>query len=257
MKKHWLLLLLLPLWLVACSDTNKDEFAAYRHMTSQEIFNQGEKSLAKKNYSDAVKYFEALDAIYPFGPYARQGQLDVIYAYYMDNDEASALASADRYIRLYPRDRGVDYALYMKGLITFTEGLSWLQRWAGSDPAPRDITNLQHAFNAFAIIVSDFPSSIYYQDSLIRMAYIRNLLARRDVLIAQFYYEKRSYVASANRANEVVQHFQGSPYVIPALALMVKSYQALHLPDMANNSLKVLRANYPNAPELKDLKESK
>ena len=79
--KKLIVLSVLTFLLVSCS-SNKDELAAYRHKTSAEIFNGAEKALANKSYGDAVKGFEALDAIYPFGPYAQQGQLDIIYTYY-------------------------------------------------------------------------------------------------------------------------------------------------------------------------------
>jgi outer membrane protein assembly factor BamD len=85
------------------------------------------------------------------------------------------------------------------------------------------------------------------------MIYIRNLLAQQQLEIAQFYFERQAYIAAANRASYVVQHFQGAPQVIPALALMVKSYRALGLSEQANEALRVLHYNYPAAPELQGL----
>lgn len=255
MKKLFLIVAIL-LALVGCAKKDVDPYKAFRGKTSTELFTTGEKALAKENYSEAVKNFEALDAIYPFGPYAQQAQLDIIYAYYKSGDDASAIAAADRYVRLYPRGRDVDYAYYMRGIIGFNLGLSWLQKLSGVNPAARDVSTLQQSFASFNTLVQTFPHSRFRADALTRMRYIRNLMAQREIMIAQFYMKRHAYVAAANRASYVVQHFQGSPQVIKGLAIMVRAYRALDLPKMADSTYHLLQMNYPNAPELRKLKEA-
>lgn len=255
MKKIALIFILIAL-IAGCSKKNQDPYKSFRHQTSTAIFNGGERALANGDYSQAVKQFEALDAIYPFGPYAEQGQLDIIYAYYKNNDDPSALAAADRYIRLYPRGGNVDYAYYMRGIVGFTLGLSWLQKMVGTDPAPRDVSTLQQSFSSFATVVRLFPHSQYAPDSVLRMAYIRNLFARREIEIASFYMQKKAYVAAANRASYIVEHFEGSPEVVKALAIMVKAYRSMGLNKMADSTYAILRASYPNSPEVARLRRA-
>ena len=254
-KKLFLILILsiFAILLAGCSNSGNDQFKAYRGMSAVTIFNKGEQQLAKQNWPNATQDFQALDAMYPFGPYARQGQLDIIYAYYKNDDYASGLAAAERYIRLYPRGPYVDYAYYMKGLMEFNSGFTWLQRKMGTDPAPRDMSDKKQAFIAFSEVVNLFSDSPYAQDSAYRMAYIRNLIARQNVLVAQFYMKRKAYLAAANRAAYVVQHFNGSPQVIPAFVIMVKAYRKLHLEDLANNTMKIFATSYPNSPELHQL----
>ena len=253
--KKLLVLLPLILFIVSCSKPDQDPFRAYRKYSSTALFESGEKSMAKGNYDDSVKYLEALDGIYTFGPYAQQAQLDIIYAYHMNNDDASATAAAERYIRLYPHGANVDYAYYMRGMIGFSEGLSWIQRMSYTDPATRDLSNLQQSYGAFSTLVSYFPDSIYTPNAKLRMIYIRNLVARREVMVAQAYMARKAYVAAANRANYVVRHFEGSPQVVDALAIMVKAYRKLGLTDMANKTYEILAVNYPNVPAVQQLKK--
>ncbi len=245
------LLFLLPvlLLLFGCSNENQDPFAAYRSTPAGTLFVSGEKALADKHYHDAVKYLEALNAIYPFGPYAQQAQLDIIYAYHMDDDDVSAIAAADRYTHLYPRGQNVDYAYYMKGLIGFSEGLSWMQRQAGISPAQRDISTMEQSFVSFGTLAHYFPDSPYTPNAELRMRYIRNMMAQRELIIGDFYLQHDAYVAAANRASFVVQHYDGSPAVVDALAMMVKSYRALGLTKLANQSYKILAQNYPNSKQ--------
>ncbi len=253
--KRLTLLIVLIAFLAGCAKSSNN-LAAFKNMTSAQIFHGSELALAEGKYDRAVNGFEALDAIYPFGPYAQQGQLDIIYAYYKKSDNASALAAADRYIRLYPRGAHVDYAFYMRGLINYQQGFTWLQKALGVDPAPRDLSDKIQAFNSFSELVTLYPNSVYTPDAILRMRYIRNIIARKNVLIADYYYRRGAYVASANRASNVLEHYNGTPEVIPALALMVKSYRKLGLDSLANNSLKILEANYPNASELSKLKRA-
>lgn len=242
---------MISLFLVGCQTTTLEQ--QYQNQNEKQIFDRAERNLAKGNYETASKDFEALDTLYPFGSYAQQAQLDIIYAYYRNNDTDSALAAADRYIRLYPRSSDVDYAYYMKGLINMGAPETWIDRWIRTSPADRDTTGLDQAFKDFATLIQRFPQSDYAVDAKKRMAYIRNLLAAHHLRIAQYYFNRKAYVAAANRANDIVKDYQGAPQVIPALAMMVESYRALGENDLANAALQLLRDNYPNSPEAKRL----
>lgn len=250
-------LVLLALIIAGCANKPLiDDYASYRGQTSAQIFKSGEVSLAKGNYDDAVKDFEALDALYPFGPNSRQGVIDSIYAYYQAEDEASALAAADRYLRLYPRGKHVDYVLYMKGYLNYNQGLTWLQKKLGVDPALRDLSAKKEAFATFYQLVSLYPKSPYAYSAYLKMLAIRNMIAAKNVDIAKFYYKRHAYVGAANRASFVVEHFGGTPAVINALVLMVKSYRALKLTEQVNNTLAILKKNYPDSAALRSALKS-
>lgn len=240
--------------LSACSsEAVHDSYSAYRNQTAAQLYQSAKKEIKGGHYNQAVKHLEALNALYPFGAYAEPGMVNLIYAYYKNDDNEEALATADRYLRIYPRGNYSDYVYYMKGVVSFGEGFSWLQRKAGINPAPRDISNLRQAYLSFNEVVRYYPQSGYAADSLARMLYIRNLFAEKEVGIASFYYDRKAYVAASNRASNVVQHYNGSPYVIPALAIMIKSYRQLGLTHMANNTTRILAASYPTSPECKQL----
>lgn len=251
MKKLVLVVLSLAL-LAGCAKKDfATDYSAYQGKTAAQIYNEGKTDMDHGNYSHAVKAFEAMDAIYPFGPYAQQAQLDIIYAYYKSGDNTSAIIAADRYIHLYPRSKDVPYAYYMKGIVSFQPSGTWLQERFGSDRAQHDESGLQQAYADFAVVSEQYPNSEYAPDSRVRMAYIRNELAQHQLEVGQFYYEHKAYVASANRALNVVEHYEGAPQVIPALAILVRSYRNLQLNQEADYYTKLLKANYPNSQEAK------
>jgi outer membrane protein assembly factor BamD len=255
MKKISLIIILVAL-LAGCAHKEVNPWKDYEGKTSAEIFYQGEQNLAKKKYSKATVDFAALDALYPFGPYSQQGQMNIIYALYMNGDTAEGLAAADRYIRLYPQDPHIDYVYYMKGLMSFDTGFNWYQSWFNMDPSPHDLADKREAFTAFNQVVRIYPHSIYAQDSALHMSFIRNLMARKEMNIADFYMERKAYVAAANRASGVVQHYSGSGSVPHALEVMALAYQGAGLPDFAVKSYLILQASYPDSPEFKRLQKN-
>lgn len=212
---------------------------------AQQLLAMGEKSIAKGNPKDAIKYLHSLDVKYPFSPYARQALLDTIYAEYIQDNYGTTILAADRYIRVYPRGPDADYAYYMKALMNMGKGRDPVYRKLGVDPALRDLSHINQAFADFTTIVRFFPDSPYAADSKARLVYLRNLLARHELLIGEFYYSKRAYIGAANRAAQLVEHYQGTPQVEDALVLMVKSYRAIGEDALADNALRMLNLNYP------------
>lgn len=255
--KKLLFVALIVGFIAGCSgNAINEDYSEYRGKTSAQLFTSAEKHIASKKMTKATEELEALDAIYPFGPYAEQAQLDIIYAYYKSEDDASALAAAERYIRLYPHGKHVDYAYYMSGLIQYEDSMSWIQNLVGINPSESNSKGKQAAFLAFKSLVTLYPDSPYSADAILRMAYLRNLFARHEVKIADYYMKRKAFVSAANRASNVVVHYHTSPQVEPALAIMVKSYRALGLDQQADYSYAILKANFPTSKEIKALKQS-
>ncbi len=250
--KRLVLILSLLLILTACGP-KKENLAKYQGMSADQIYSGASHNLKDDNFATAAEQFEALDNLYPFGDYTEQAQLDLIYAYYKDEDIPSALAATDRYIHLYPRSPNVDYAYYMKGLIAYKEGLTWLQQFFGVNPAARNIQHLKDAYFSFNELVQRFPNSLYRDDALAHMAYIRNQLANEELGIAKLYMYHKAYVAAINRATDIINNYPQSPIVPKAIALNIKAYRKLNQPELANRYLELLKVNFPDSKEYKRL----
>ena len=249
----WLLVIGLAGSLLAACSTPTDPTEKFKNKTAEQIYQGGEVALAKGRESTAIEHFEALDALYPFGANAEQAQLDLMYAYYQSGDNASASATAERFIRLYPRSVHADYAYYIKGLADFDQDRGWFQRYLPTDLSQRDPGTMSQAFDDFNALLKIYPDSVYAPDARQRMIYLRNLFAEHNLHIAQYYFRRAAYVAAANRANYVVQHFDGTPQVEDALGIMVRSYRKLGLQVPEQQALSVLQLNYPNGSVLKNL----
>ncbi len=242
-----ILAIVLSLSLTACSKSTftQDPAQKYQNYTAEQLYIEGRRMLAKRNYSRAVTMYEALQSLYPFGGYAEKGQLNLIYAYYMAGQYASAVAAAEQYIQVYPRSKNVDYAYYMKGLSDYNSGRTWVQRALPINMAERDLTSAKQAFYDFRQLVQLFPESKYAADAQQRMIALRDMFAQHELDIAQYYFKRKAYVASANRASYLIRHYQSTPQVKPALIILVQSNQKLGLTKAANDALRVLQLNYP------------
>lgn len=209
------------------------------------IYNEAHTALGKGDFENAIKYFELLEARYPFGRYAQQAQLEIAYSYYKFDEPDSAIAATERFIRLHPRHPHVDYAYYLKGLVNFNRSSSFLERFFPQDPSTRDPGSARQAFYDFSELVKRFPDSNYAEDALKRTMYLRNNLAYHEVNVALYYMKRKAYVAAVNRAKYVIEHYDQSTATPEALVVMVRAYDKLGMTELAQDARRVLELNYP------------
>jgi outer membrane protein assembly factor BamD len=244
------LILFLLTSVVACGWLPKQQDET-KNWSASRLYSEAKSSLNSGDYQQAIKYFETLEGRYPFGRYAQQAQLEVAYAYYKYDEPDSAVAAADRFIKLHPQHPHVDYAYYLKGLINFNRGAGLLERFFPQDPSERDPGSARQAFLDFRELVTKFPNSRYAQDALLRMNYLRNNLAKHEVKVARYYMRRKAYVAVVNRCKYVVEHYDRSPSIPDALFIMAEAYDKLKLPTLAGDARRVLKKNFPRYQAVK------
>lgn len=246
-----LLAVVILLTSVSCSlfdSEERDEFASLS--TEEQFYRTANQQLNASNFSAAVRTYQALESRFPFGQYAAQAQLELIYAHFRSGNLEGARAAADRFMRLHPDHPSIDYAYYLKGVASFSENTGFMSRFLPTDQSKRDISRARDAFNEFSILLSLYPDSDYAADARARMIYLRNNLATYEIHVANYYLERRAYIAALNRGKYVVENFQGSPVVAEALSIMIECYLRLGLDDLADTSLALLQDNYPDHPTL-------
>lgn len=241
---------LLTAGLGACSTTTTPSDET-RGWPVERLYAEARDELNGSNYTRAAQLYETLEARYPYGRYAQQAQLDLAYTFYKDKEPQQALAACDRFIKLHPAHPNLDYAYYLKGLVNFNEDESLLSRWTGQDISERDPRAAREAFQSFRDLVTRFPNSQYAADAQIKMAHLVNSMAANEMHVARYYMTRKAYLAAVNRAQSVVKEFSNTRYMEEALAVMVSGYTALNLPQLADDSRRVLAKTYPDSPYLK------
>ncbi|MEW6164915.1 MAG: outer membrane protein assembly factor BamD [Pseudomonadota bacterium] len=221
-----------------------DETAGW---SANKLYSEAKGAMGEGAYDKAVKYFEKLEARYPYGRYAQQAQLEVAYAYYKQEEKPQAIAACDRFIRLHPNHPNVDYAYYLRGLVNFNEDLGLLGHVSMQDLTERDPKAAAESFEAFKALVTKFPDSKYAKDAALRMAYLVNALASHEVHVAHYYMRRGAYVAAANRAQASLKNYPDAPANEEALFIMVKAYDSLKMDDLRDDAERVMRKNFPDS----------
>ena len=237
------------LLLSACAggDGQKDDTDIW---SEAKLYSEATDKLNSADFVKCGKYFEKLEARFPFGPYSQQAQMNSAYCYWKGNEQAQALVAIDRFIKLHQGSANLDYAYYLRGLITFNDDLGWLGKFTGQDLSERDPQAAKDAFESFKVVAERFPDSKYAPDALDRMRYIVNSLAEADVIVARFYYQRGAYLASANRAQLVIRDYDRAPAVEEALYILYKSYEKLGMVELSNDTARVFKLNFPDSPML-------
>ena len=124
---HLIVSIALLLLLQACASTKNAEDEVPLADDSMQLYQKAQKSIQNGNYNSAIEHLEKIDSLYPFGPYSHHAQLALIYSYYKARNSASAIATADRFIRQNANHKNLDYAYYMKGLVNFTDEVGFFK----------------------------------------------------------------------------------------------------------------------------------
>lgn len=215
-------------------------------LTASQLYAQGKEFLDAADFNNAIKLFEILEARYPFGKYSTQAMLDISYAYYASNQKDEAIIEINRFIRLYPNHPNVSYAYYLRALSNFDKDANIISRFFGHDPSRYDVTDLKNSFNDFTTVVNKFPDSKYADDSINRLRYIKNQIARNELYIAKYYDKRSANIATIERVKFMLENYGGTPSSEEGLVILVKNYNDLKLYDLAYDSARVLKKNFPD-----------
>jgi outer membrane protein assembly factor BamD len=239
-------LILSCLILAACSSNDKRP----EDLSEREFYEQAREAMEDNNFLIASERLQQLESRYPFGQYAEQAQLELIYTQHMMADMEGSLTSAERFIRLHPLHKQVDYAYYMRGLSVYELGFSFVERYTPSEQARRDPTPFRDAFNHFDELVRRYPDSQYNEDAQKRMVFLRDRLAQYEIGVGRFYMKRHAYLAAAQRGERVMLSYQGTSVVDDALALQVEAYDLLNQEFESGQALALLKLNYPEHEQL-------
>jgi outer membrane protein assembly factor BamD len=222
-----------------------------RGWSAERLYSEAKSNLQSRNYDQAIRYYQRLEARFPYGRFAQQGQIELAYAHYKDNEPALAVAAADRFIKMHPNHPHVDYVYYLRGLANFNEDLGIMGFIGNQDMTERDPKAAAAAFDAFRDLVNRFPDSRYTPDAVARMQYLVNALAQHEIHVARYYLKRGAHVAAANRAQYALKTYPNAPANEEGLVILVRAYDALGMEDLRNDAERVLVKNFPNSPYLK------
>ncbi len=230
--------------LSGCASVTEDKTEKW---SPNKIYAEAKDELNSGAYEKAIGLYEKLEGRAAGTPLAQQAQLEKAYAQYKSGEQAQAIATLDRFLRLHPASPALDYALYLKGLVSFNDDLGLFSAITRQDLSERDQKAAKESFESFKELVTRFPESRYAADARARMVYIVNSLAQYEVHVARYYFSRGAYVAAINRAQLAVTDYQNVPAIEEALFIIHRSYEALGMQQMAADARRVLERTFPRS----------
>jgi outer membrane protein assembly factor BamD len=217
------------------------------NLSPERLYSDAKDEMTSGAWDKAIPILERLEGRAAGTPLAQQAQLDKAYSQYKSGDPAQAVSTLDRFMKLHPASPAMDYALYLKGLVNFNDNLGLLAWVAKQDLSERDQKAAKESFEAFKDLAARFPDSKYAPDARARMTYIVNALAQYEVHVARYYYNRGAYVAAINRAQAALADYHNVPALEEALIILVRSYDALNMPQLRDDARRVLEKTYPQS----------
>ena len=240
--------LLAVVLLAGCAGLKQEDPTAT--WSPNKLYSEAKDELNAGAYDKAVPLLEKLEGRAAGTPLAQQAQLDRAYAQYKAGDIAQAQATLDRFIKLHPASPAYDYALYLKGIANFNDNLGLFSFVSRQDLSERDQKAAKESFEAFKELVTRFPESKYTPDARARMTYIVNSLAQYEVHVARYYFNRGAYVAAINRAQAALADYRDVPALEEALFILMRSYDALGMAQLRDDTRRVLEKSYPSSEYL-------
>jgi outer membrane protein assembly factor BamD len=202
-----------------------------------DLYNKAMDALAEQNYTEAANQFDQVESQHPYSVWATKSQLMEIYADYQNQNYNEAVIAADRFIQLHPGNRDVAYAYYLKAICYYMQIVD-----VGRD---QKLTRL--ARTALEDVIRRFPESKYARDAKLKLDFVRDHLAGKEMDIGRYYLKRGDYLAAMNRFKRVIELYQTTTHVPEAIERLVECDLALGLIDEAKKNAAVLGYNYPGS----------
>jgi outer membrane protein assembly factor BamD len=216
-------------------------------LSPAKIYAEAKDEMSSGQWERAVLLLEKLEARAAGTPLAQQAQLDKAYSQYKASETEQSLATIERFKKLHPVSPAMDYALYLQGLVTFNDDMGLFSSITKQDLSERDQKASKESYEAFKELVARFPDSKYAADARQRMNYIVSSLAQYEVHVARYYLKRGAYLAAINRAQSAVSDFRDVAAVEEALFIIYKSYDALGMTALRDDSKRVLEKSFPQS----------
>ena len=202
-----------------------------------EAYNEGVESLEKGDAIYAAKKFNEAELLYPQSEWASKSSLMSSYAYWSDGYYSKSIEELERFIKIYPKDKKLDYAYYLLAMNYYDSIVD----------EKKDLKPLEQSKKYFQYVVNTYPDSDYALDSEYKLDLIQDILAAKEMYIARHYIKKEKWIAAINRLTFVLKKYQTTIYVEEALHRLVEIYYKIGLENESKKYAKILGYNYQSS----------
>ena len=202
-----------------------------------EVYSEGMKSLQEGDVIFAAKKFNEAEILFPQSEWAPKSALMAAYSYYTQDYYFETILELERFLRIYPNYKNIDYAYYLLGISHYEQIID----------EKKDLQSIMNAKYYFNYIITNFPDTEYSIDSEFKIGLIEDILASKELYIGRYYLEKKKWIPAINRFRNIVDNYETTIYTEEALHRLVEVYYILGLKDEAKKYAKLLGYNYESS----------
>ena len=238
--KSFVIIIIIILINVACSKKDeKTSVITEKNLELQvlEAYREGMEALESGDVLFAAKKFNQAEILFPQSVWAPKSALMAAYSYYTQDYYGDAVAELERYKRVYPKSKNLDYVNYLLAMCYYEQIVD----------EKKDLASIENAKKYFTLIINNYPDTEYSLDSTFKIDLINDILASKEMYIGRYYFEKKKWIAAINRFRTVVDTYDTTIYVEEALHRLVEVYYTLGLIEESQKYAKLLGYNYKSS----------
>ena len=233
-----ILLIIFFTFLISCAQKSKEVVSKIESKGLEEqmidAYNEGVEALESGDVLFATKKFNEVELLYPQSDWAPRASLMAAYAYWTQNYFSNSVDELNRFIKLYPKNKNLDYAYYLLAMNYYDSIVD----------EKKDLRPLLRAKEYFNLIIQNYPETDYALDGKYKLELIDEILAAKEMYIARHYIKKKKWIAAINRLKFVITKYDTSIYVEEALHRLVEVYYIIGLENEAKKYAQTLGYNY-------------
>ena len=239
MKNIFLIIFLT--FLISCAQKSEEVVTRIESKELEEqmidAYNEGLRALNEGDVLFATKKFNEAELLYPQSDWAPRASLMAAYAYWTQNYFSNSVDELNRFIKLYPKNKNLDYAYYLLAMNYYDSIVD----------EKKDLRPLVRAKEYFTIVIQKYPKTDYALDGKYKIDLINEFLAAKEIYIARHYIKKEKWIAAINRLKFVISNYGTSIYVEEALHRLVEVYYTIGLENEAKKYAQILGYNYQSS----------
>ena len=239
MNKFFLFIALFAI-LISCSKEEiKESIIKEKSLDLQvlEAYQEGAKSLETGDVLFAAKKFNEAETLFPQSEWAPKSALMAAYAYYTQDYYSDTIAELERFIRVYPLSKNLDYVYYLLGISYYEQIVD----------EKKDLQSIIKAKEYFKIVSKNYPNTNYSLDAEYKIDLVNDTLASKEMYIGRYYFDKKKWIPAINRFRTVIDDYETTIYAQEALHRLVEVHYILGLKDEAKKYAKLLGYNYQSS----------
>ena len=239
MNKYFLLFFVLILFVSCSKNVEKKSVINQKSLDLQvrEAYIEGLKALENKDVLFAARKFNEVELLYPQSEFAPKSLLMSAYSYYIDDYYEDCISELERFLRVYPKDKNLDYAYYLLAISYYEQIVD----------EKKDLFSIIKAKEYFEHIISNYSNTEYAFDSSFKLELIDDVLAAKEMYIGRYYIDKKKWIPAINRFKNIVNDYNTTIYIEEALYRLVEVHYLLGLKEESKKYASLLGYNYESS----------